>query len=404
MPYSAFKAAGYDWRLFVGPQVIEQNLAASVKRAGATRAFIICSPSINQRTDTVERIKSAVGDAFAGVYDGIAKDSTFASVQAAKQAAEDAGADLLIAVGGGSVLVAVRAVAIYMGESGDPFDLMTQYPEGKPAFSLRLNAPKPPIINIPTTPTSAMNRAGTGLKNPDIVGRMEYFDPKTRPQAVLLDDEVLLGAPMEVIRSTATTVFASTLAGMAQTGLNPLVEGNRDQAFKLAHRAYIGLMHGLDDPNRRRDLALAAFLQNRAEDDGKARFAGGIFAGDYAISTALHVIYPHIGQGESTSVVHAPAIRVADAIPEDQAQQVASALCLWNEGMNAKNAAQAVANRLESIYTEIGMPIRLRQLEVPKGDLHQVAAATLRNFNANAGMRSEAEQIASAMRLLEAAW
>jgi alcohol dehydrogenase class IV len=404
MPYSAFKAAGYDWRLFVGPQVIEQNLAASVKRAGATRAFIICSPSINQRTATVERIKSAVGDAFAGVYDGIAKDSTFASVQAAKQAAEDAGADLLIAVGGGSVLVAARAVAIYMGESGDPFDLMTQYPEGKPAFSLRLNAPKPPIINIPTTPTSAMNRAGTGLKNPDIVGRMEYFDPKTRPQAVLLDDEVLLGAPMEVIRSTATTVFASTLAGMAQTGLNPLVEGNRDQAFKLAHRAYIGLMHGLDDPNRRRDLALAAFLQNRAEDDGKARFAGGIFAGDYAISTALHVIYPHIGQGESTSVVHAPAIRVADAIPEDQAQQVASALCLWNEGMNAKNAAQAVANRLESIYTEIGMPIRLRQLEVPKGDLHQVAAATLRNFNANAGMRSEAEQIASAMRLLEAAW
>ena len=61
-------------------------------------------------------------------------------------------------------------------------------------------------------------------------------------------------------------------------------------------------------------------------------------------------------------------------------------------------------DRLEAIYTEIGMPTRLRQLEVPKGDLHQVAAATLRNFNANAGMRSEAEQIASAMRLLEAAW
>ena len=404
MPDSAFKAAGYDWRLFVGPQVIEQNLAASVKRAGAARAFIICSPSINQRTNTVRRIQSALGDKFAGVYDGIAKDSTFASVQAAKQAAEDAGADMLIAVGGGSVLVAVRAVAIFMGESGDPFELMTQYPEGKSAFSPRLNAPKPPIINIPTTPTSAMNRAGTGLKNPDIAGRMEYFDPKTRPKAILLDDEVLLGAPMEVIRSTATTVFASTLAGMAQTGLNPLVEGNRDQAFKLAHRAYIGLMHGLNDPDRRRDLALAAFLQNRAEDDGKGRFAGGVFAGDYAISTALHVIYPHIGQGESTSVVHAPAIRVASAIPDDQAGQVASALGLWSVGMEAEDAAQAVADRLDAIYTEIGMPTRLRHLNVPKEDLHQVAAATLRNFNANAGARSEVEQIASAMRLLEAAW
>jgi len=49
-----------------------------------------------------------------------------------------------------------------MAEPGDPFQLMTQYPEGKPAYSPRLLAPKPPIVNIPTTPNSAMNRAGTG--------------------------------------------------------------------------------------------------------------------------------------------------------------------------------------------------------------------------------------------------
>lgn len=404
MPPTAFKAAGYDWRLFAGPQVIEQNLAASVKRAGASRAFVICSPSINRRSDTVERIAAALGDAYAGVFDGIAKDSSYSSVQAAKQAAEEAGADLLIAVGGGSVLVAVRAVAIFMGESGDPFALMTQYPEGKPAFSPRLNAPKLPIINIPATPTSAMNRAGTGLKNPDIEGRMEYFDPKTRPQAIFLDDGVLLGAPKSVIRSTATTVFASTLAATAQTDLNPLVKADRDQAFKVAHNAYLRLMIELDNPAHRQNLALAAFLQNRAEDDGKDRFNGGAFAGDYAISTALHVIFPHIGQGESTSVVHAPAIRIAGNIPQDQARQVATALGLWRDGMAAADAGSAVADRLEEIYGGIGMPTQLRQLNVPQAELPKIAAATLRNFNANAGVRSEAEQIASAMTLLEAAW
>lgn len=404
MPQSSLKAAGYDWRLFAGAQVIEQNLAASLKRVGAKRAFVVCSPSVNKHTNTIERIKLALGEMFAGVYDGIAKDSTFTTVQAAKHEAQNAGTDLLIAVGGGSVLVAARAVAIFMAESGDPFELMTQYPEGKPAFSPRLNAPKPPIINIPVTPTSAMNRAGTGLKNSDISGRMEYFDPKTRPQAIFLDDEVMLSAPKDVLRSTATTVFASTLAGMAQTGLNPLVEGDRDQAFKLAYRAYIGLMDALDNPDRRRNLALAAFLQNRAEDDGKGRFAGGPFAGDYAISTALHVIYPHIGQGEATSVIHASGIRVADTIPENHARQVAIALGLWINGMPAIDAAHAVGERLEAIYTEIGMPISLRQVNVPKAELSQVAAATLRNFNANAGVRSESDQIASAMRLLEAAW
>ena len=173
MTDKAFRAAGYNWRLYCGPQAIEQSLHEAVTRAGAKRAFVICSPSVNQRTDILPRIAAALGPLHAGTFDGIEKDSSYASVRAATDAANDAGADLLIAVGGGSVIVATRAVAIFMAEPGDPFAIMTQYPAGKPAYSPRLLAPKPPIINIPTTPTSAMNRAGTGLKNPDLDHRME---------------------------------------------------------------------------------------------------------------------------------------------------------------------------------------------------------------------------------------
>ena len=230
------------------PRVIEQGLKEAVDRAGAKRAFVVCSPSVNRRTDIVRRIEAALGDRYAGVFDGIEKDSTYASVRAATQAASEAAADLLIAVGGGSVIVATRAVAIFMAEPGDPFHIMTQYPEGKPAYSPRLLAPKPPIINIPTTPTSAMNRAGTGLKNPDLDHRMEYFDPKTRPQAIFLDEDALLSAPPDLIRSTATTVFASQVGAMAQTDINPLAEGDRNHAFRLAYRAYPRLVDEIDNP------------------------------------------------------------------------------------------------------------------------------------------------------------
>src|SRR3546814_10677945 len=97
---------------------------------------------------------------------------------------------------------------------------------------------------------------------------MEYFDPKTRPHSIFLDEQVLLSAPRDVIRSTATTGFAGQIAAMSQTGLNPLAEGDRNQAFRLTHRAYLRLMDELDNPALRIDLCLAAFLQNRAEDDG----------------------------------------------------------------------------------------------------------------------------------------
>jgi alcohol dehydrogenase class IV len=404
MPDRSFRAAGYSWRLHCGRQVIEQSLQDAVKRAGASRAFVVCSPSVNRRTDTVRRIAAALGDHYAGVFDDIEKDSTFASVMAAKQAALDARADLLIAVGGGSVIVATRAVAIFLAEPGDPFAIMTQYPEGKPAYSPRLLTPKPPIINIPTTPNSAMNRAGTGLKNPDLDHRMEYFDPKTRPQAILLDENALLSTPPPLIRSTATTIFGGAVSSMAQTDINPLAEGDRDHAFRLAFRAYPRLVDEIDHAAPRIDFCIAAFLQNRAEDDGTRRFRGGVFSGNYAVSTALHVRYPHIGQGESTSVVHAAKIRTSEQHDARQARQVAEALGVWREGMDAHAASLAVADTLEALYARAGMPTQLRQLDVPRGDFPAIAAETVKNFNANAGARSAEDQVMEALRLLEAAY
>ncbi len=404
MSEDSFRATNYPLRLCCGRQAIEQGLKEAVDRTRAKRAFVVCSKSVNQRTDTVRRIEAVLGDRYAGVYDGIEKDSTYVSVRAAKEAATAAGADLLIAAGGGSVMVATRVVAIFMAEPGDPFQIMTQYPEGKPAYSPRLLAPKPPIINIPTTPTSAMNRSGAGLKNPDLDHRMEYFDPKTRPQAVFLDDDALLSAPPDLIRSTGTTVFASHVSAMSATEINPLAEASRNHAFRLAYRAYPRLADELDSPSPRIDLSIAALLQDRAEDDGFHRYRGGAFSGNYAVSTALHVRYPHVGQGESTSVVHATKIRLSEKIDAAAARQIAEALEVWRDGMDARQAAVAVADRLETLYSHVGAPTRLRQLDIPRDDLRAIANETVKNFNFNPGLRSAEDQIEDALRLIEAAY
>jgi alcohol dehydrogenase class IV len=405
MSANGFRAAGFPWRLYCGRQVLEHGLTEAVARAGARRAFVICSPSITRRTDTVARIAATLGDLHAGVFDAVENDATYGSVRAATDAAVAAGADLLIAVGGGSVIMAARGVAIFMAEKADPFELMTQYPEGRPAYSPRLTAAKPPIINVPTTPNSAMNRAGTALKNPDLDHRMEYFDPKTRPHSIFLDEEALLATPPHLIRSTAATVFAGSVAAQAQLDSNPLVEGDDDQAFRLAYRACRRLP---DEPGNAAlliDLGIAAFLRNRAEDDGMSRLLRGrTFAGNYAISTAIHIRYPRIGQGESTSAIHAARIRTSDAIDAPSAEKVARALEAWRDGMDGRTAALAVADRLDALYTGLGMPTRVRQLEIPREDFPKIAADTVKNFNANAGARSPDARIADALRLLEAAY
>src|SRR5947208_10814343 len=138
------------------------------------------------------------------------KDSTWPAVEKGTAAARAAGADVLIAIGGGSVIVGTRVIAILLGEKGDPYALMTQYPEGQPAYSPRLLAPKPPIINIVTTPTTAMNRAGSGLKNAALDHRMEFYDPKTSHVSLFSDAEAILTQPPEHVSATATKAFSGT--------------------------------------------------------------------------------------------------------------------------------------------------------------------------------------------------
>jgi alcohol dehydrogenase class IV len=63
-----------------------------------------------------------------------------------------------------------------------------------------------------------------------------------------------------------------------------------------------------------------------------------------------------------------------------------------------------VADALETLYTRVGAPTRLRQLDISREDLRNIAKETVKNFNANAGERSPENQIEDAMRLLDAAY
>ena len=399
-----FRAVSMPWRLHVGVDAL-RHLADEVQRTRAQRAFVVCGKTVAHRTNVVERIKEHLGPLYAGVFDAMDKDSTWPAVQRGTEAARAAGADALIAVGGGSVIVGTRVIAILLGEQGDPYALMTQYPEGQPAYSPRLLAPKPPIINVVTTPTTAMNRAGSGLKNDDLDHRMEFYDPKTRPVALFWDAEALLTAPPELVRSTATTTFSGVVRSLGSQTMNPLVEGDRRQAFRLLHRALPRLMAEPDNATLRIDLCTAALLINRAEDDGvdRRRERDRTASSAYALATALHIRYHHVGQGEATSAVMPVVTRLTP--PEDVAvaAQIAEALGVWRANMSATAAAQATAEALESLYTAIGMPTRVQQLQVPEADLPLLAQETRKNFNANPGLRSE-DHVAEMLRLLQAAW
>ncbi|MES2563900.1 MAG: iron-containing alcohol dehydrogenase family protein [Pseudomonadota bacterium] len=377
-----FRAVGYPVRVYSGQDALE-NLPGELKRCRAERAFIVCGRSVSRKTPLVSRMRAILGESLAGVYDEMAKESPLSAVIAARDAARAANADLLIAIGAGSVIQATRVVAILSAETRPIDELITQYPAVGPAISPKLMARKLPIINVLTAATSAQNRAGSAVKGEHLDHRMEFFDPKTRPVAVFWDSDALLTAPPSLARNTGAAVFWRAAMNMGATNMTPLVEGDRLQALRLARGALTRLSDA-SDAAPRIELCAAAFLQNRDADDGGALMGTHWVARVvYAFAAALFNEHPHVSQGEANNALTPGVIRGLGARDPQAMANIAKALDGWGEGDVPADAPERAAAALEHVFEAIGMPTRVSQLGITQDSLPILLEHSLKNFNAD---------------------
>jgi alcohol dehydrogenase class IV len=401
-----FTSVAYPVRIHAGDNALDA-LGRECDRAGATRAFIVCGRSLAAEGKLIARIQARLGPRFAGMYAGIGKDAPVADVQAAVAQARACDADILLAVGAGSVIKATRVIAILLAEPEPIEQLVTRYAEGAAPVSPRLLQAKLPIVNILTAATSAQNRAGAALKNQDAGFRMEFFDPKTRPRAIFWDAGALLTAPPALSRSTACSVYWRALMNIgACDSANPLVQGDRRQAFHLADRAFERASDP-QDADARIELCAAALLQNRDEDDGGRPFdAHWIARVVYALAAAAFNLFPRIDQGQANASLTGAAIRhFGDRCPE-------ATLAIGRElglqpipdtALAMAQACEQVGRAVDERFRRSRMFHRLRDLGVGKADLAEIARLSLRNFNADREGRF-AEDRTRLEAVLQAAW
>jgi alcohol dehydrogenase class IV len=397
-----FRVTSYPFRLYSGRDALEK-LPDEVSRHRAGRAFVVCGRTVSRKTPLIARIRELLGDRLSGVFDEIDKDTTLSSVRRATDAARAARADLMIGVGAGSVIQGARIVTILLAEKRPIEELITQYPERGPAVSPKLLAPKLPIVNVLTAPTTAQNRAGSRMRE-DTAGRgMEFFDPKTRPAAIFWDADALLTAPAGLIRTGAATIYCRCVVNLGGVAVNPLVEGDRLQAWRLTTGA-LPRIADASDPAPRIELCAATLLQNREADDGGTQFerhwAGRVI---YAFSTALFSVFPQVGQGEGTSAIAGTVLRQLGTRDPEAMMRMAKALQVWEEGAPMDEAPFRVADALEAVLHSLGMPTRLSALGIERAALPRVIDHALRNFNADP-RREFVRERELLSKVLEAAW
>src|SRR6516164_8544863 len=101
-----------------------EALAQEVDRVAARAVFILASGTLARETDTVGRLRQMLGNRLAGVYAKISAHTPRTDVVAAANAAREAGVDLIVTLGGGSVTDAAKMVGLCLGNGvTDPSQL-----------------------------------------------------------------------------------------------------------------------------------------------------------------------------------------------------------------------------------------------------------------------------------------
>lgn len=282
-----------ELRLHAGPQALER-LPAELKRAGVTRAVIVAGRSLAASPE-MARLRALLGAGCVGVLHTVAAHSPIDRVLATAEGLRDLGADGVIAVGGGSAVVTARAAAIALAEGADLARLATsRTAEGK-LHSPRLDRQKLPQFLVPTTPTTAIVKAGSAVFEPQSGRRLALYDPKTRAQVVILDPGFLASAPMDLVTMSALDSLSLGLEGLMSLRGDALSDALLIEALFRLRQALLTE----DSAARRMDLALGAILAGRGSDHtgaGAATVLGHAAGAALGLDNALvkSIVLPHV--------------------------------------------------------------------------------------------------------------
>ena len=80
-----------------------ETVAEKARRRDAERVFLMVSGTLNRTTDEITKVRRALGNRFAGLFDHMPPHTPRQVVIEAAEMAREAGADLIVTVGGGSI-------------------------------------------------------------------------------------------------------------------------------------------------------------------------------------------------------------------------------------------------------------------------------------------------------------
>lgn len=337
------------------------------------RALVVIGRGSVRRHGTLDRALRSLRETSVEthVFEGIEPNPRLPTVVRGGQAAREFGADVVVAVGGGSVMDAAKVIAALPFYEGDPWD-MIRHGQERP----RLPARALPVVTVPTlAATGSEMNDGAVITNPDTTEKSYVIAPCLYPRVAMVDPELTLTVPQDQtaygIADLVTHVTESYFNGADGTPLQDrMAEGVVHVALEYGPRA---VRDGTDIEAREQVQWASVVALNGWVQAGTAA--------PFPVHQIEHVISAHtdLAHGAGLAILSPAWMRVAARRdPGRYARFATRVFGVPARGPDDLEAALAGTDRLEAFFRSIGCPTRLSDAGIGAGDLERYARDTLR--------------------------
>jgi alcohol dehydrogenase len=364
------------------------RLAGDETRAlGGSRALVVTDPGVRGAglLDGVLDSLAAAGIESV-VHDAVSGNPRDHECVACADTGREFGADVVIAVGGGSPMDTAKTAAALLTNGGTPQDWEA------PAL---LERDPLPIVAIPTT-------SGTGSEVTfyavvtDTTRRykMSLLDTRIAPRLALVDPELTMSMPAAVTASTGMDALTHAVESYTGRLANPVADALAREAIRLVALHLADAVRDGSNRDARSGMMMASLLAGMA-------FGNTDVAAVHCLAEAIGGTYdtPH-GVANSVFLPHVFAHN-AEADPARHAE-VAAALGIDTRDMPDEIAARQASERIAHLAREVGIPGFRDLPRIDPADFPALAEAAKRNVSDPSNSRSY--EVADYLLLLQRAW
>ena len=361
--------------IVLGRGTIDQ-VRAELADLGATRVYLVTGPSLASGP-VGERVRLVFGDLLVGTYARSRPHVPSETMDEVVREARSLRADVLVSLGGGSPIGTSKAAAFHLQQPGG----------SDPPVSCIVAA-------IPTTYSGSEVTPVFGTTDLERHRKSVLRSDPVRPRLALYDPELALDTPPDLSASTGVNALAHCVEALYAKDAG---DEERTTALRAARRIVEFLPRTVRDPrnvlNRYRmfegsmEAGLVLAKAGMGVHHGLCHVLGGRYNAPHGVLNGI--VLPH-------------AMRFNIPIAATAYRGLAPILGVKGGGLGDAALGEKVCEATAMFVRGLGLPQRLRDLGIPRGDLPSVAEEAMESKSVRANPRPVTR--ADALRILEAAW